>query len=756
MIGAHDTRGDRRVGRYVLGEQIGKGGMAEVFIGHAIGARGFRKPVAIKRLLSTRAGDLDSIERLIDEAKLLVGMQHGNIVSVLDLVCEGDDVFVVMEYVDGPSVRQLLKLRGEELPIAISTYVVHAAAIGLEYAHARPGGAVIHADISPSNVLLTRTGEVRVADFGIARREGVGAGSIEGKWAYMAPEQARGELLSPRADVFALGVVLYELASGTRPRSTVAGYEHCLSAAEVTPLHVLAPSAPAALSQLCARCLADEPAARPSMRELRDTLLDLRYAEGWRDGAGELAELIREAAVPSPRMPHSVATALISIRPSQVAVTSEPKMFATGTVHGRQSESVLAPLASRVTAPTMAIAIADAEPSISDALRSDALRSDALRSDALRSLEQSRIAPPPIPAMPSRSRSIPPVASAIPEASLSFALRSLEESRSLAPPPVPSRRSSIAPADASGLAGASLSFALQSLESRSSIVASSESMPSLAALPTSSATAMPAFRSSSGMLPASPSPALPGFASSSPVSSISDALPEPRRAMGHRSRLVWIFAAGMIAGVAAAWIAYDDDRLTVAPQPIAQVRVRTPGTSSIDPMLVVEPIELAEPRARVVETIPATEHAYREPAAAPVPRKPMSRVPRKTVELAAVPVAASPVGEVPVAAVAAPESAPTPPAVVIEAPRSRTTAALVVTGTDLFLAGKLDEAREAFEGALAIDPGNALAHRGLGFVFQRTGANAKAIVSLRAYLTLRPTAHDTAAIEARIARLGGS
>ncbi len=121
MIGAHDTTGDRRVGRYVLGERIGKGGMAEVFIGHAIGARGFRKPVAIKRLLATRAGDLDSIERLIGEAKLLVGLQHGNVVSVLDLVCEGDDVFVVMEYVDGPSVRQLLKLRGEQLPLIAET-----------------------------------------------------------------------------------------------------------------------------------------------------------------------------------------------------------------------------------------------------------------------------------------------------------------------------------------------------------------------------------------------------------------------------------------------------------------------------------------------------------------------------------------------------------------------------------------------------------------------------------------------------------
>src|SRR6185503_11746393 len=131
-----------------------------------------------------------------EEAKLLVGMQHGNIVSVLDLAREGDDVFLVMEFVDGPSLRQLIKARGTHgLSLGVATYIVQSAAAGLEFAHVRPGGAIIHADISPSNLLLTTSGEVRVADFGIARREGLGQGVVEGKWAYMAPEQARGESL---------------------------------------------------------------------------------------------------------------------------------------------------------------------------------------------------------------------------------------------------------------------------------------------------------------------------------------------------------------------------------------------------------------------------------------------------------------------------------------------------------------------------------------------------------------------------------
>src|SRR6187397_311945 len=210
--------GRRQAGRYVLGDLLGRGGMAEVFAGHVLGSHGFQKPVAIKRLLPELANDHVFVERLISEAKLLVGMTHGNIVSVLDLARDGDDVFLVMEFVDGPSLRQLLKARGSRrLSLGVATYIVQSAAAGLEFAHNRPGGAIIHADISPSNLLLTTSGEVRVADFGIARREGGGHGVVEGKWAYMAPEQARGEPLAPRSDVFALGVVLYELVCGAHP-----------------------------------------------------------------------------------------------------------------------------------------------------------------------------------------------------------------------------------------------------------------------------------------------------------------------------------------------------------------------------------------------------------------------------------------------------------------------------------------------------------------------------------------------------------
>jgi serine/threonine protein kinase len=295
----------------VLGDLLGRGGMAEVFAGHAVGDHGFQKPVAIKRLLPELANDEVFVERLIEEAKLLVGMQHGNIVSVLDLAREGDDVFLVMEFVDGPSLRQLIKARGTRgLSLGVATYIVQSAAGGLEFAHVRPGGAIIHADISPSNLLLTTSGEVRVADFGIARREGLGQGVVEGKWAYMAPEQARGESLTPRSDVFALGVVLYELLTGQHPFGRAVTANERDDQMRVIPPRVVKPSLPHGLDAICMRALAHDPRDRYGrMQHLIDALVEERFSNGYREGASDLAHAIREVApksdLASPRTMHT-------------------------------------------------------------------------------------------------------------------------------------------------------------------------------------------------------------------------------------------------------------------------------------------------------------------------------------------------------------------------------------------------------------------------------------------------------------------
>jgi serine/threonine protein kinase len=309
-----DGSAKRAAGRYVLGDLLGRGGMAEVFAGHSIGDHGFQKPVAIKRLLPELASDHVFVERLIEEAKLLVGMQHGNIVSVIDLARDGDDVFLVMEFVDGPSLRQLLTSRGARgLSLGVATYIVQAAAAGLEFAHNRPGGAIIHADISPSNLLLTTSGEVRVADFGIARREGGGHGVVEGKWAYMAPEQARGEPLTPRSDVFALGVVLYELICGAHPFGRQVTHEERDSEPmRVIPPRVVKPGIPTGLDAICMRALAHDPRARyKSMQSMIDAIVEERFANHLREAASDLAQAIRDAnpgSNPFAQSPRTVVT----------------------------------------------------------------------------------------------------------------------------------------------------------------------------------------------------------------------------------------------------------------------------------------------------------------------------------------------------------------------------------------------------------------------------------------------------------------
>ncbi len=359
----------------MLGDLLGRGGMAEVFAGHVMGDHGFQKPVAIKRLLPERTGDQVFVDRLIREAKLLVGLQHGNIVSVLDLARDGEDVFLVMDFVDGPSLRQLLKARGARgLPLGVASYIVQSAAAGLEFAHGRAGGAIIHADISPSNLLLTTSGEVRVADFGIARREGGGIGIVEGKWAYMAPEQARGEALTPRSDVFALGVVLYELITGAHPFGRrVTADERESEQMRVIPPRVVRPSVPHGLDAICMRALAHDPRDRYArMQQMIDAILDERFANQWREGAADLAQSIREV-VPSSLGIVGSATGgprtMITDRP----VTIVTRSLIEATPHRRSAptrvERTPAPIVAEATCTAVGTdSAAEAECDIGDAV----------------------------------------------------------------------------------------------------------------------------------------------------------------------------------------------------------------------------------------------------------------------------------------------------------------------------------------------------------------------------------------------------
>jgi serine/threonine-protein kinase len=217
-----------RAVRYRLLHKIANGGMAEIYLALQAGAEGFQKQVVLKRVVPTLAADPSFVRMLVDEAHIASTLNHSHLVQVLDLGKAGDQVFLVLEFVDGWSleqVRQRAQKARVKIPLSLAVYVVGALCRGLAYVHTRkrdgrPLG-IIHRDVSPHNVLLSREGEVKLADFGIAkavdRREKSATGVIKGKFAYMSPEQSIGVELDARSDLFSVGTLLYVLATGRKP-----------------------------------------------------------------------------------------------------------------------------------------------------------------------------------------------------------------------------------------------------------------------------------------------------------------------------------------------------------------------------------------------------------------------------------------------------------------------------------------------------------------------------------------------------------
>ncbi|HSN25550.1 MAG TPA: protein kinase [Kofleriaceae bacterium] len=214
--------------RYELLDRIGVGGMAEIFRGKAVAAGGFEKPVAIKRILPHLSQDTRFVELLIAEAKVLSLLKHRNIVQIFD-VGLGDDnqYFLVMEFVDGKdlgAIQRALENRRRRIPFDLALHIGAEICEALEHAHTAraPDGksmSLVHRDVSPSNVLLSRAGEVKLTDFGIAKRaesDATQGGAVRGKFAYISPEQARNEALDPRADVFSVALLMWELICNRR------------------------------------------------------------------------------------------------------------------------------------------------------------------------------------------------------------------------------------------------------------------------------------------------------------------------------------------------------------------------------------------------------------------------------------------------------------------------------------------------------------------------------------------------------------
>ncbi|MBN2719189.1 MAG: serine/threonine protein kinase, partial [Deltaproteobacteria bacterium] len=262
--------------KYKVIRKLDAGGMAEVYEAVAEGIEGFEKKVAIKRVLPHLAENKKFIAMFLDEARLSLHLSHANVVNVFDIGQAGGTYFIVMEYVDGTNLKTLmrkLKERNHILPIEQSIFIIMEVCRGLSYAHGlkdRDGKSfnIVHRDVSPPNILISKQGEVKIVDFGLAKAtsqlETTDPGVVKGKYAYLSPEAATGNPVDSRMDIFCCGIVLFELLTGQRlflGESDIQTIKN-VRAAEVPSLQQLNPSIPPELEHIVRTALAKDPVHR--------------------------------------------------------------------------------------------------------------------------------------------------------------------------------------------------------------------------------------------------------------------------------------------------------------------------------------------------------------------------------------------------------------------------------------------------------------------------------------------------------------
>jgi serine/threonine-protein kinase len=338
-------------GRYIIQARLARGGMGEVFRAVAVGPDDDPRPVVLKRLIPVDAGRRDLADLFLAEAAVMTRLVHENIAKVLDFgVGEDGDYYLVMELVHGMDLGRLCRWlwsRGEQLPVPVALHIAAEALRGLAHAHARSaaeGGLIVHRDISPGNVLLSAAGEVKIADFGVALaapdpEDGSGEGGAGGRRAllvgkpdYMSPEQFDGEPVDGRADLFSLGVVLFEMLTGARPMQGASARERMDAARAGRRARAvdLRPEVGAGVEAILARALAPRPEDRFPDAEAMARAIEALREEGPPVAAGEaLADLVAAAMREAPE---SAPVARLS------GLTAESGR-AEGDPEGRESSS---------------------------------------------------------------------------------------------------------------------------------------------------------------------------------------------------------------------------------------------------------------------------------------------------------------------------------------------------------------------------------------------------------------------------------
>jgi len=287
--------------RYDVLDRIAVGGMAEVFLAKAYGPHGFEKTLAIKRILPELARDPEFEARFIAEAKVAVKLSHANVVQVFDFGRIGESLFIAMEYVDGLDLAALLrKYRDDKLlvPLPAAFHIAIEIIRALDFAHTHN---VVHRDVSPSNILLSRAGEVKIGDFGIAiaaqphQAAGTGPRKVMGKWRYMSPEQARGDTLDTRSDMFSAASVMFELFTGEKlfPGEESEDIIANIQSMAIPKASSLRPGLPSRLDDILAGPLQRKPIDRPSRpAQVLRALIELSYESSIMATAMDVAECV--------------------------------------------------------------------------------------------------------------------------------------------------------------------------------------------------------------------------------------------------------------------------------------------------------------------------------------------------------------------------------------------------------------------------------------------------------------------------------
>lgn len=267
------SQGTRQVGRYLLCDQIGAGGMATIHLARLLGPQGFSRTVAVKQLYPQFAQNPEFVAMFLDEARLAVRIRHGNVVSPIDVVASDGELLIVMDYVNGESLAALLREAAGPLPPPLASAILVQVLLGLHAAHEatlEQGGALglVHRDVSPQNIMVGQDGVARVLDFGIAkavaRSQTTEGGTLKGKIGYMAPEQLRLEAVDRRADLFTAAIVLWEALTGRglfQADAFGASIEMILHG-NIAPASEFNPAVSPELDRMVVKALAREPSDR--------------------------------------------------------------------------------------------------------------------------------------------------------------------------------------------------------------------------------------------------------------------------------------------------------------------------------------------------------------------------------------------------------------------------------------------------------------------------------------------------------------